>query len=173
MAITLPYEFDTYGIWRTILKGAIGMTTIVALSFAYTLLSRQWPAAGALALSGALLVFFTRALIRFQSGAAGTLRADAVVVRPNELWGFTLPGPAGIYPLNRFSGVRIEFRSGPVDPSVQGGPNEVVWLVGRTGTPNIALARTQRYAGRALGQELGSLLGLPVEEVGAPKRIEL
>lgn len=118
-------------------------------------------------------MFFAGALIRFQSGAAGTLRADRVTVRENQLWGITLPGPAGTYSLDRFSAIRVEFRSGPIDPGVQGGPNEVVWLVGRAGTPNIALARTQRYAGRALGQEFGSLLGLQVEEVGAPKKIEL
>jgi hypothetical protein len=68
----------------------------------------------------------------------------------------------------------VEFRSGPIGPAVQGGgPNEVVWLVGRPGTPDIALARTDDRAGRAVGQELGALLELPVEEMGAPTVLHL
>jgi hypothetical protein len=51
--------------------------------------------------------------------------------------------------------------------------NEVVWLVGKPGTPDIALARTDHGAGRSLGRQLGALLELPVEEVGAPKKIHL
>jgi hypothetical protein len=56
---------------------------------------------------------------------------------------------------------------------VAGGPNEVVWLEGRAGTPDIAVARTGDGAGRSLGRELGTLLKLPTKEVGAPKVIKL
>ncbi len=48
----------------------------------------------------------------------------------------------------------------------------MVWLV-RSGTPDIALARTNDGAGRGVGRELGALLNLAVEEVGAPKVIKL
>jgi hypothetical protein len=44
----------------------------------------------------------------------------------------------------------------------------VVWLVGRAGTPDIALALTQREAGRAVGREISALLKLPVEETRPP-----
>ena len=70
--------------------------------------------------------------------------------------------------------MRVEFRSGPGSPDVQGGgPNELVWLVGNPGTPDIVLALTHDGAGRALGREFGALLKLPVEEVGAPIEIRL
>jgi len=96
------------------------------------------------------------------------------VIEPNVLLGIALPGPKGTYTLDRFSAVRVEFRSGPGRPDVQGGgPHELVWLVGNPGTPAIVLALTQDGAGRALGREFGALLKLPVEEVGAPKEIRL
>jgi hypothetical protein len=173
VALTLPYEFDTSGVWRMILKGAFGLTFLITLSLLYTLLSRQWAAAAQLALCSAILFYFTRLFLRFQTGSAGTLSADGVVIQRNKLLWFSLPGPVGTYSLDRFSAVRVEFSTGPVQPDVQGGPNEVVWLVGRPGTPDIALARTNDGAGRDVGRELGALLNLPVEETGAPKVIKL
>jgi hypothetical protein len=85
-----------------------------------------------------------------------------------------LPGPAGTYTLDRFSAVRVEFHPGPIGTDVQsGGPNEVVWLVGRPGTPDIALARAEDGAGRCVGRKLSSVFSLPMEEAGAPKVIHL
>lgn len=173
MALSLPYEFDTSRVWRMILTGMIGLTLVITLSLLYTLLSRQWTAAAPLALCTAILFYFTRLFVRYQTGSAGTLSADRVVVQPNRLLWLLLPGPVGTYALDRFSAVRVEFSMGPVEPGVQGGPNEVVWLVGRPGTPDIALVRTSDGAGRGAGRELGALLNLPVEEVGAPKVIRL
>ena len=173
MALTLPYEFDTSGVWRMILKGTFGLTILITLSLVYTLVSRQWGAAAALALSSAMLFFVSRLFLRFQTGSAGVLSADRVVIEPNKLLWLSLPGPTGTYMLERFSAVRVEFSMGPVQPGVQGGPNEVVWLVGKPGTPDIALARTNDGIGRNVGRTLGALIDLPVEEVGAPKVIKL
>jgi hypothetical protein len=156
-----------------ILKGTFGLTLLIALSLLYVLVSRQWVAAVPLALSSGMLLFLTRVFLRFQTGSVGTLCADRVVIQPNRFLWFTLPGPVGTYTLDRFSAVRVNFSMGPVQPDVQGGANEVVWLVGRPGTPDIALARTNDGAGRGVGRELGAVLNLPVEEVGAPKVIRL
>ncbi|HYN27667.1 MAG TPA: hypothetical protein VES94_05150 [Burkholderiales bacterium] len=173
VALALPYEFDTSDVWRMILKGTFGLTLLIVLLLLYTLVSRQWAAAVPLALSSAILFFVTRVFVRFQTGSAGTLSADRVVIQPNRFLWFSLPGPVGTYTLDRFSAVCVEFSMGPVQPGVQGGPNEVVWLVGRPGTPDIALARTNDGAGRGIGRELGALLNLPVKVVGAPKVIKL
>jgi hypothetical protein len=120
-----------------------------------------------------MVLAFTRVCMKFQQGSAGTLTADRVVIEPNVVLGLPMPGPRGVYTLDEFSAIRIEFRTGPIRPEVQGGPNEVVWLVGKAGTPDIALARTGNEAGRAVGREFGALLNLPVEEVGAPRVIRL
>ena len=111
--------------------------------------------------------------VRFQEGSIGTLSSDRVVIAPNAVLGVPLPGPKGTYLLDRFSAVRVEFRSGPIAPSVQGGENEVIWLVGRPGTPNIVLAHTENRAGAAVGRQFSALLHLPVEEVGKPREIRL
>jgi hypothetical protein len=171
--ITLPYQFDTSGVWRTILKGAFALNAFLVISILYSLVARPWTTAMGLLLSELLVFAFTRVFVRFQEGSVGILTRDRIVVEPNVLLGIVLPGPNGAYELDRFSAVRVELRSGPIGPGVQGGPNEVVWLVGRPGTPDIALARTDDRAGRAVGRELGALLELPVEEVGAPKEIHL
>ena len=175
MAITLPYQFDTSSVWRTILKGAFGFNALLIFCVLYTvLISRQWTTAVGLALMELVVLVFTRLFVRFQTGSVGTLSSDRVVIEPNVLLGIALPGPKGTYTLDRFSAVRVEFRSGPGRPDVQGGgPHELVWLVGNPGTPAIVLALTQDGAGRALGREFGALLKLPVEEVGAPKEIRL
>jgi hypothetical protein len=175
VAITLPYRFDTSDIWRTILKGAFGLNAVLVFGIGYTLLVRhEWGTSLGLALCELIVFGFTRVFIRFQEGSVGTLTADQVVVAPNVLLGIVLPGPSGTYALDRFSAVRVEFRSGQVSTSPNaGGPNEVVWLAGRPGTPNIALAHTENGVGAAVGRELGALLKLPVEEVGAPKVIAL
>ena len=54
------------------------------------------------------------------------------------------------------------------DTVVQGGPHERIWLVGKNGTPDILIARTQREGGRALAKEFGAVLALPVEEKREP-----
>jgi hypothetical protein len=51
---------------------------------------------------------------------------------------------------------------------VQGGPHERVSLVGKSGTPDILVARTDRDAGRTLGNELATALKLPYQEQAAP-----
>jgi hypothetical protein len=37
MATTLPYEFDTIGIWGTIIKGMVGLEAIVVAGIPYSL----------------------------------------------------------------------------------------------------------------------------------------
>lgn len=175
MAIALPYQFDTSNVWRTILKGAFGLNAVLVFGIFYTLLVRRgWGTSLGLALCELVVFGFTRLFVRYQEGSAGTLTSDRVVIAPNVLLGIALPGPKGTYALDRFSAVRVEFRSGAVSTSPNaGGPHEVVWLAGRPGTPDIALALTENGAGGALGREFGALLKLPVEEVGAPKVITL
>lgn len=175
MAITLPYRFDTSNTWRTILKGAFGLNAVLVFGIFYTLLvRREWGTPLGLGLCELIVFGFTRLFVRFQEGSVGTLTSDRVVIAPNVLLGIPLPGPNGTYALDRFSAVRVEFRPGAVSTSANaGGPHEVVWLAGRPGTPDIALALTEDGAGGAVGRELGGLLKLPVEEVGAPKVITL
>jgi hypothetical protein len=172
-AIALPYRFDTSNVWHTILKGAFGLNALLVLSVLASALMRRWPATIGLVVIELLVFGFTRLFVRYQEGSAGTLMRDRVEVESNMLLGLSLPGPRGTYSLERFSSIRVEFRSGPIDPGVQGGPNEVIWLVGRPGTPNVAIARTDNGAGRAVGRELAALVALPVEEVGAPREIRL
>jgi hypothetical protein len=113
-------------------------------------------------------------VLKAQEGSIGTLSSDRVVIVPNILLGIALPGPTGTYTLDRFSAVRVEFRSGAGMPDVKNtGPHELVWLVGKPGTPDVVLARTDDRAGVAVGRELGILLEMPVEETGAPKEIRL
>lgn len=173
--ITLPYRFDTSGVWHTILKGAFGLNALLVLCILFALLAtREWKTALGLLLIELVTLGFTRIFVRAQQGSVGTLWSDRVVIEPNVLFGIALPGPTGTYTLDRFAGVRVEFRSAPARPDVQGGgPHELVWLAGKPGTPDVLVARTQDRVGRTVGRELGLLLGLPVKETGAPIEIRL
>jgi hypothetical protein len=171
--ITLPYRFDTSSVWHTIIKGALGLNALLIASFALAALTRQWPAALGLLVCEFIVLAVTRLVWRLQEGSVGTLWSDRVEIESNVLFGLPLPGPQGRYALDRFATIRVEFRPGPTQAGVQGGPNEVVWLMGKADTPGIALARTSNGAGRAVGQQFAALLKLPVEEVGAPVEIRL
>jgi hypothetical protein len=172
--IQLPWRFDTTSIWHTILKGAFALNALLGLGLVVKLLSRRWLDAAGVGVAEALAAGFTVIFIRHQEGSRGTLFKDRVTVEPNAVLGIPLPGPRGSYALDQFRGVEVEFRSGR--PSVDAnaaGPHELVWLMGRPGTPSVVLARTQNRAGRALGREIGTVLGLPVSEIDAPGTIRI
>ena len=171
--IALPYRFDTADVWRTILKGVLALNAILIAGVVVALVSRPWPAALALALSELLVLAFTRLCYRQQEGSVGTLYRDRVEIESNAVLKVPLPGPGGTYSIDRFTAIRVEYRSGPIDPGVQGGPNEVVWLKGGPGTLDIAIARTDGGAGREVGRRFAELLALPVEETGMPKLIRI
>ncbi len=173
--ITLPYRFDTSSVWHTILKGAFGLNAFLLLSLVFSIFARPWPVTLGLTLIELTALGFTRVFVKYQEGSVGRLTADRVEVERNTLLGIALPGPRGTYPLDRFSAVRVEFRSRPIrlDVASSAGPHEIVWLVGRPGTPDVALALTDDRTGRSVGKQFGALLKLPVEEVGAPVEIRL
>ena len=66
-----------------IFKGTFALTLLITLALVYTLISRQWAAAVPLALSSAMLFYFSRLFLRYQTGSAGTLSADRIVIQPN------------------------------------------------------------------------------------------
>jgi len=173
-SIALPYRFDTSTVWQWILKYAFALNAVLVARILFTVLvSHEWARAVGLVVVELVVLYFTRIFVTYQTGSVGTLFADRIVVEPNVLLGIPLPGPKGTYALDRFSAVRVELRSGPIGPGVQGGDNEVIWLVSTPGTSDIALARTEDRAGRAVGRDFGALLRLPVEEVGAPREIRI
>jgi hypothetical protein len=171
MAITLPYEFDTSGVVKLILRGVLGLLLVVLLGILYSLLvSHSSAAAIQLLLIAALVAYFGRLFLRHLTGVLGTITADTVVVQPGELIGIRLAGPAGKFPISRFQAVRVERIPNPVGIPIetQIQPHERVCLIGKNGTPDILIARTHRDAGRTLGNELAAALKLPYQEQHLP-----
>ena len=172
MTVALPYHFDTSRVWRMILTGALAIEAVILAGALYGFLVRGDVALVLqLALCGAILAYFIRIFVRSQNGSIGTITADRIVVQPNALYGIRLPGPQGTFPTRGFSSVRVELMSGLPgygDSLVHGGPHERIWLVGKDGTPDILVARTQREAGKALAKDFGVALALPVEETRQP-----
>jgi hypothetical protein len=167
MAITLPYEFDTSGVVKVILRGVIGLLLVALLGILYSLLvSHNVAAAIQLLLVTAVATYFGSLFLRNLTGSLGTITADAVVVQPGQLFGIRLASPAGRFPISGFEAVRVERISNPT--GIQVGPHERVCLVGKKGTPDILIARTDRDAGRTVGNELASALKLPCQEQLAP-----
>ena len=172
--LALPYRFDTSNVWHWILRYMFGLNAVLVVGLLFTVLvSHEWPKAIGIVVVELVLLYFTRIFVQFQDGSVGTLFRDHVEIEPNVLLGVPLPGPKGTYALDRFSAVRVQFWSGPIGVNVQGGPHEDIKLIGRSGTPDIVLARTEDRTGGAVGREFGALLQLPVEEVGKPREIRL
>jgi hypothetical protein len=170
MAITLPYRFDTSRVWHTILKGACALNAVLVFGVLLKLATGQWLAAIGIVVAGAVVLGFTRLLVRHSSGSVGILYRDRAEIEPNTIFGIKLPGPVGTYAMHRFSAVRVEFVVGPIIVDAPSpGRSELVWLAGRPGTPDVLLARASDGGGLVLGAEFGEQLGLPVEEKNAPK----
>ena len=173
LPITLPYEFDTSRVFRLLLKGMVGLEVIIVVpGIVYSLLfSHNNAAALALAFTGAVILFFGVRIFKFQAGSVGTITAHEIVVKPSKIYGLRLPGPSGRFSLDQFNAVRVEMMSGSPDPDVRGGPHERIYLVGKDGTPDIFIARTNRNDddyGISAGQQFGRLLNLPCEERHMP-----
>jgi hypothetical protein len=171
MAITLPYTFDTIGVVKQIMGGVLGLLLLLLLGIFYSLLvSHSIAATIQLVLIAAIVMYFGRIFLRNLTGSLGTITAAAVVVQPGQLLGIRLAGPAGTFPLSQFRAVRVERIPNPVGVpiEVQIKPHERVYLVGKTGTPDILIARTHLDGGRVLGNELASALKLPYQEQIAP-----
>lgn len=171
MAITLPYEFDTSGIVKLILRCGLGLLLVVLLGILYSLLvSHSIAATIQLLLVAAVATYFGRLFLRNLTGSLGTVTADAVVVQPGQLCGIRLAGPAGRFPISQFQAVRVERIPNPIGIPLgtQIQPHERVCLVGKKGTPDVLIARTDRDAGRALGNELATAMKLPYEEQVLP-----
>jgi hypothetical protein len=167
MAITLPYQFDTSGVVKLILRGVLGLLLVVLLGILYSLLvSHSSAAAIQLLLIAALITYFGSLFQKNLTGVLGTITADAVVVQPGQLIGIRLAGPAGRFPISRFQAVLVERIPNPIGIPIetQIQPHERVCLVGKDGTPDILIARTHRDAGRTLGNELAAALKLPFQE---------
>jgi hypothetical protein len=170
MPVALPYQFDTSPVVKVILRGVVGLLLLVVVpGVLYSLIfSRNILAAVQLLLFGGAVIYFGRLILKNLEGSHGAISADAVVVSPAMLCGIALSGPAGRFPINQFKAVRVQFISAPLDVQVQGREHERVYLLGKDGTPNILVARTELEAGRSLGRELSVALNLSYEEERAP-----
>ena len=168
MSLNLPYRFDTSPVVKLILRGVLGLFILVIVpGIGYSLLvSRDLTAAVLLLVTGAIVTYFGRIFIKNLEATSGTITADHVVVEPGSLYGTSLRGPRGQFPIQHFSAVRVQRI--PPSGDVQLGAHERVTLTGKSGIPDILVARTSNDAGRALGRDLSTALGLPYVEEVAP-----
>jgi hypothetical protein len=167
LAIRLPYEFDTSRVVKQIMGGVLGLLLVVLLGILYSLLiSHSIAATIQLLLIAGIAAYFGRIFLRNLPGSLGTITADAVVVQPGELLGIRLTGPAGRFPISQFQAVRVERVPNPIGIPIetQIRPHERVYLVGKTGTSDILVARTRLDAGRIVGNELATAMRLPYQE---------
>jgi hypothetical protein len=167
MAVSLPYRFDTSPVIKLILRGVLGLLLVVIGGMLYSLLvTHDRVAAVQLLLVTVIILYFGRLFLRSLETSRGTIDRDQVLVDPFRLHGVRLHGPAGRFPLGRFQAVRVERMLPP--EFAQGRSHERVVLLGTEGTPDILIARTSDDAGRVLGRELATVLGLKYEEEGRP-----
>lgn len=168
MPIVLPYRFDTSPVVKLILRGVLGLFILVIVpGIGYSLLvSHDRAAAVQLLISGAIVMYFGRIFIKNLEATSGTITADRVVVEPGTLYGTSLHGPRGRFPIQQFRSVRVQRI--PPSGDIQQGAHERVILTGKPGTPDILIARTSDDAGRVLGRDLSAALGLLYEEEVAP-----
>jgi len=166
-AVTLPFRFETGRVVQQILSGVLALIAIAAAGALYSLLvSRSLATALQLALIGAIAAYFGRKFRLNLTTSTGTITAESVKVEPAQLLGIRLAGPSGQFPLSRFEAVRVDRVT--LSTNVQVRPHERVYLAGRSGTPDILVARTSAGQGPALGHRLAAAIELPYQEQVVP-----
>lgn len=169
VVLTLPYEFDTTGVVKVILRGVLGFLAVVIAGILYSLfVSHSTAAALQLLLIGAVGAVLGRVFLKNLTGARGVIMPNVVVVEPGRLCGIRLPGPAGRFPMEQFKAVRVERIFGPLRTAQAPRWHERVCLLGKAGTPDILVSRTALDAGITMGHELAAALNLPYLEEVAP-----
>lgn len=171
MPVALPYDFDTTGTPKILLRGVVVVLGFVIVSGLISIgLDLAFGAAGrgtvakllSVALVAPLLAGFGFIVLRKIGGASGTITAQEVTVTPFMMMGFKSDAPEGTFAISRFGAVRVERISG------RQRNHERVYLAGRDGTPDICVAETARGAGVTLGNDLATALSLTVNEVRMP-----
>lgn len=166
-AVTLPFRFDTGRVVKQIMAGVLALLGIAAVGILYSLLvTRSMATAAQLALIGLITAYFGHKFLRHLTTSTGIITAESVTVEPAQLLGLRLAGTSGQFSLGRFEAVRVDRVT--LSTNVQVGPHERVYLAGRSGTPNILIARTSADAGRTLGHDLATAIKLPYQEQVVP-----
>jgi hypothetical protein len=162
---TLPYDFDTSTMWGSLLKGGMLMTLFLGVILLVGLLMGRFLAILPVAAFIALMMYALRKAAKLEVGSVGTITRDTVQVHHGTLFGRTLPGPSGTYPIAQFTAVRIEkVTASPLQHEARSGPPRLrIYLVGAGATPTIFVADEDN--GSELGNELATLLSLPCEQV--------
>jgi hypothetical protein len=160
----LPYEFDTTGVDKTILRGFLGLLAVVVVpGILYSLfVSHSTTAVVQLLLIGAVVTIFGWVFLKKLEGSRGIVTPDAVVTQRGRLYGPRLSRPAVTFPLPQFKTVRVE------RILVSRRTHERVYLLGKPGTPDILVARTTHNDGIVIGHELAAALNLPYAEEVVP-----
>jgi hypothetical protein len=164
---SLPFRFDTAGVVTSIVRGIGALFCVLAVGVLYlTFVRRDFASAGGLLLVSAGVLLFARVVLGNLEGTRGVLTRDSVVLQRGSVFGMRTAGPTGTFPLGRFKEVRVDRVLPSADTSSHG--HERVVLVGKEGTPEILLARSDLDAGRVLGRDLAAALELPFDERLAP-----
>jgi xanthosine utilization system XapX-like protein len=166
-AATLPFRFDTGRVVQQIMAGVLALVAIAAVGVLYSLLvSRSMVTAVQLVLIGVITAYLGHKFLRNLTTSTGIITAESVDVEPAQLLGVRLAGASGRFPLSRFDAVRVDRIT--LSTNVQVRPHARVYLAGRSGTPDILIARTSADDGRTLGNALATAIKLPYQEQVVP-----
>jgi hypothetical protein len=164
---SLPFRFDTAGVVTSIVRGIGALHGVLVDGVLYlAFVRRNIASAGGLFLVCGGVLLLARVVLGNLEGTRGVITRDAVVLQRGSVFGIRAARPAGTFPLGRFEQVRVERVLPSADASGHG--HERVLLVGKEGTPEILLARSDLDAGRVLGRDLAAALQLPFDERLAP-----
>ncbi len=165
--MSLPFEFDTLGPVRTILRAIAGTAILIVVPgiLHAILIRRSAVGVAQVAVLGILLGLFGYIVFTRLGGAAGRITRDAVVIEPVSFLGLPFPGPAGRVPLTQFASVRVDRIGRRIDTMPSTRRHERVWLAGKAGVRDVLIARTANEEGFALGRGLAEALRLPFETV--------
>ena len=162
----LPYQIDTSAGIPRLFRFGVWFEAVMAVGIVYRgIITHDIAVAGALLFSGLFVAGVGYMMLQVLECSVGTLDRDTVVIAPARAgFGLTFAAPSGTFRLTQFAAVRCEQTVfGPGRP-YRYGPAARLYLVGKSGVPDIMFARTSGNDGSEMGQAFAAELGLPFED---------
>src|SRR5467141_229421 len=166
--MNLPLDFNSAEPWTRIVKIALTIAAVYVIAVVGLFVRGNFLGGAVLLVFGLAFYAVLRRARRVPMGAAGRLTASAVTVHPVRVWGFSLNVPSGEFSLDRFSAVGLAQRIVGVPPVSIPRDIGIVQLLGRPGTPNIAVMSDEIDKARAFAEELSLALKLELKSVAVP-----
>ncbi|WP_347986706.1 hypothetical protein [Methylomonas sp. AM2-LC] len=166
---SLPYEFDSFRVWRGVLKGLITFQFVIIIpGIIYFIVINDMAGMLCLVVTGVFLLLGTVPVAKHSEGANGTINKNGVLIWPNKIFRKAGKETGRLISLNDFSAISVVLRPPAHDSNLE---TARVMLTAKQRIDDIILDTGTIDEGKKLGMALHELLGLPYQELNGVNKL--